>query len=50
MGICSLGGQSVRGHTLSVPVLGVSEVPVLWVVQKVITAPFFFLSMSGVSQ
>lgn len=36
------------GHTFTVPVLDVNEVPVLWVVQQVIIV--FFASMSGVSQ
>lgn len=36
------------GHTFTVPVLDVNEVPVLWVVQQVITV--LFASMSVVSQ
>lgn len=36
------------GHTFTVPVLDVNEVPLLWVVQQVIIVSF--ASMSGVSQ
>lgn len=36
------------GHTFTVPVLDVNEVPVLWVVQQVITVSF--ASVPGVRQ